>query len=50
MRKRILLLAGLLVLVIIGGGFYTTLARPDTKEDKQMGAWYKTTMLMKCLP
>ena len=30
MRKRIILLAVLVILCIIGGGFYTTLAKHDT--------------------
>jgi len=37
MRKRLLLLAGLLILVIIGGGLYTAVARLDTRDDKVMG-------------
>ena len=33
MRKRVVVLAGLLVLVIMGGGLYTAVARLDTKGD-----------------
>ena len=37
MRKRVILLAGLLVLVIIGGGLYTAVAKLDVKEATLRG-------------
>ena len=37
MRKSILLLVGLLVLVIIGGGLYNTLAKADRGDEKVTG-------------
>ena len=37
MRKSIVLLAGLLILGIIGGGLYTAVARLDTKDTTVLG-------------
>jgi hypothetical protein len=37
MRKRVVFWAGLLILAIIGGGLYTTLARPDTQDTTVLG-------------